>query len=709
MIRWIFSIGSAVLFTSAAMSPHGVSAQGRNWESYYGSRGNDHFSELKQIDRTNVSRLREAWRFDTREAGGLETTPLIVDGVVYAVTPSQKVIALDGRTGRLVWTFDAHAGSMAAKRGLTYWQEGRERRIFIGIKNRLYCLDPSTGELVKSFGGSGYVDLREHMGRDASAQSIGLSSPGVIYRDLIVVGSQVAETLPAPPGDIRAYDVRTGALRWSFHTIPHPGEAGYATWPAGSWRHGGAANNWAGMAVDTAHGIVYVPTGSAAPDFYGGGRVGDNLYANSLIALEAKAGKRLWHFQGVHHDLWDRDFPSPPTLLTVRRNGREIPAVAESSKQGLLFVFDRLTGKPLFPIEERPVAASDVPGEKASRTQPIPLLPEPFARQEITEKMLTERTPEAHAWALAEFRKMRHGPAYDPFRVGEETLVMPSFEGGGEWGGMAADPRTGVLFINANDYASVSGLAAHRSSTSGRSFYLNQCGQCHGADRAGSPPMFPSLRAIGERLSDEQITGLLHEGRGRMPAFPNVQGDSLKRLLDYLHTGEEDSEGSGEHDRADVDAKSGEEGLQYTMTGYKRFLDPDGYPAVAPPWGTLSAIDLNTGKYLWKRPLGEYPALAAKGMKDTGTENYGGPLVTAGGVVFIAATNFDRKFRALDERTGELLWETQLPFAGNATPATYEVDGQQYVVIAAGGDRLMVAKDALGGVYVAYALPKEKR
>lgn len=676
-----------------------------DWSTYYGSPGNDHYSALKQITAKNIGALREVWRFDTKEAGGLETTPLVIGKTIYALTPSQHVIALDGVTGKQIWSFDSGVAATGPNRGLTYWQMGRERRLFAGIMNRLYALDPDTGKPIESFGGKGYIDLREGLGREAAAQSIALTSPGVVYKDLIIVGGRVPETLPAPPGDVRAYDVRTGKLRWSFHTIPHPGEPGYETWPADAWKTGGAANNWAGMAVDEKNGIVFVPTGSAAPDFYGGARKGDNLYANSLVALNAETGKRIWHFQGVRHDLWDRDFPAPPTLLTVRRNGKEIPAVAQSSKQGLLFVFNRLTGEPLFPIEDRPVPASVLPGEQSAATQPIPVAPAPFARQEITEETLARRTPEMHAWAVAEFRKLRHVFPYDPFRLDQETLVTPSFEGGAEWGGVAVDPRSGVVFVNANDYASIGGMVEHQKSNTGRSVYLGQCSQCHGEERAGSPPMFPSLQEVGSRLSKEQIAQVIHEGRGRMPAFPSLKDEPLQRLLGYL-TAKDLPGSSGEPEMKLVEAKASGPEVQYTMKGYRRFLDPEGYPATATPWGTLSAIDLNTGKYLWKRPLGEYPALVAKGQKETGSENYGGPLVTAGGVVFIAATNFDRKFRAFDEKTGKLLWETTLPFAGNATPASYEIDGKQYVVIASGGSSLMIAKGAQGGVYVAYALPQ---
>lgn len=760
-----------------------------DWPMVGGNPGNSHYSALKQINRSNVDKLRKVWEFDTGQAGGLETTPIEVDGVLYAFTPTQQVIALDAATGKLKWKFDSAIKGTGPDRGITYWSDGKDKRLLAGVMNFVYALDPATGKVITSFGRNGRIDLREDLGREPAMQSVALTSPGVIYKDLLIVGGRNPETLPAPPGDIRAYDVRTGALRWSFHTIPHPGEFGYETWPRDAWKTSGAANNWAGMAVDRERGIVYVPTGSAVPDFYGATRIGDDLFADTLLALDANTGKRIWHFQGVHHDIWDRDFPAPPILVMVQRAGKTIPAVAQTTKQGYLYVFNRVTGTPLFPIENRHYPASTTPGEIASTTQPYPLAPEPFARQAVTEETLTNRTPEAHAWAVKRFREMRHEGQFVPLSAGKDTLVAPSFEGGAEWGGPAWDPETDVLYINANNYASMGALAASSGGSPGRRTYMNQCAVCHGDHRQGSAA-FPPLQQITHKLSAEQIVATIHNGKGRMPAMP-VEGKTLTDLLAYLATDKDaamsepteagdDSRSTAAKTASEVDAAGAEvyaancaichgdklEGIapsfpalrgagnrysedkllaliregkgrmpgfanltseetnsllrflrgstpaaasdsptQYTMTGYRRFLDPDGYPATAPPWGTFNALDLKTGKYLWQIPLGEYPELAAKGMGNTGSENYGGPVVTAGGLVFIAATNFDHKIRAFDKTTGKLLWEATLPFAGNATPATYEVDGRQYVVIAAGGSG-MNPRGPIGGVYVAFALPK---
>jgi glucose dehydrogenase len=801
MICAVAWAGGAQHSTNTQSRSRETQAPARDWPVYGGQKADDHYSPLAQINRSNVGTLAVAWTYDTGEKGvGLQTSPLIVGRILYAYTPTQKVIALDAATGKLLWRFDSGVAGTQPVRGLTWWtdhsKDGSGSRLFAGIANFLYALDPRDGKPITSFGDNGRIDLRKNLRGDYREQSIALTTPGIVYKDLIIVGGRNPETHPAPPGDIRAFDVHSGALRWSFHTIPHPGEDGYETWPKDAWLHSGAANNWTGMALDEKRGILYAPTGSAVSDFYGADRSGQDLFADTLLALDASTGKRIWSFQGVHHDIWDRDFPSPPSLLAVTSNGKRIDAVAQATKQGYLYLFDRVNGRPLFPIMEQAVPPSNVPGEKNWPTQPLPLWPAPFARQYLNDDMLTKRTPAAQAFAEEKFQSFRSAGQFVPLGVDKQTIVFPGFDGGAEWGGSAVDIRSGVIYINANEMAWTGGLTANKTGLGpGEEAYDHLCASCHGDRRDGSPPAFPSLISIDKRLSNAEIAATIRQGKGRMPAFPMVNDATLPALIQYLEHGEElahhgatdkqemsaasasigaapvsDPAGAanyaahcaichGDHregiapsfpalvglgsrmPRAQVlqfihqgkgrmpgfpklqgeelsallrymgvpehitqPESAGEDAeLKYHFTGYRKFLDEDGYPAISPPWGTLNAINLNSGRYLWKIPFGEYPELAAKGMKNTGTENYGGPIVTAGGIVFIGATIFDRKIHAFDSHTGRLLWETTLPFAGHATPATYMVDGKQYVVIAAGGGR--DPKWPSGGKYIAFALP----
>lgn len=671
------------------------------WGAFGGGPDNIHYSALRQINRDNVQQLRVAWTYDSGdvyEGSDNQCNPIIVDGVMYATTPKLRVVALNAATGKLIWSFDGLNGRKPnhRSRGVHYWSDGRGARILVTLGSNLHSLDARTGKPDPRFGVQGVVDMRQGFDRPVAAINISASSPGVIYEDLLIIGSSVAESLPSTPGDIRAFDVRTGKIRWTFHTVPRPGESGYETWPPDAWKHTGGANNWAGLALDVKRGLVYVPTGSAAFDFYGADRHGDNLFANTLLCLDAKTGRRRWHFQTVRHDVWDLDFPCGPLLVTVMRDGKPVDAVVQAGKDGFVFVLNRETGESLFPLEERAVPASGVYGELLAKKQIFPPKPAPFSRQEFTLDIVTRRTPEAHRAVMDRLKNLDYGDRFTPPST-KGTVVFPAFSGGAEWGGGAYDPETHLYYVNANEMPWILRLVpakVTRSVDRARRIYQSRCASCHRDDMKGTPPEFPAVDSLKGRYNETQLGDLLRKGSGRMPGFARIGEPAIQALVSYLLTKEDREVALAETPKSTVQ-------LKYTIDGYNKFLDPDGYPAITPPWGTLNAINLDSGEYAFRIPLGEYPELVAQGLKDTGVENHGGGIVTAGGLFFIAATPFDRKLRAFDKLTGKLLWETLLPHAGNATPAMYEVNGKQYLVIAAGGGR---GKES-GGSYVAFALP----
>jgi quinoprotein glucose dehydrogenase len=641
----------------------------------HGGVDNIRYSSLAQINKSNVASLKVAWTYDSHDAfkgSEMQSNPVVVDGVLYATTPTMHVVALNAATGRELWNFDPAAGSGAKTRFRHRGVTVHDDRVFVTYRNFLYALDKRTGQPIPAFGSSGRVDLREGLGMPAERASISASTPGAIFEDLLILGSSVPETLPGTPGHIRAFDVKTGRIRWTFHTIPQPGEFAYDTWPPDSYKLIGGANAWAGVTVDAKNAMVFAATGSASFDFYGVNRHGDNLFANCVLALDARTGRRVWHFQGLRHDVWDWDFPAAPSLVTVRRNGHAVDAVAQVTKQGYVFVLDRKDGKPLFPIAQRRVPPSAIEGERLAENQPYPVKPPPFARQGLTEAMLTTRTPAAHAAVLERFRQFGSGMFEPPSERG--IIVFPGFDGGAEWGGAAFDPDSALLFVNSNEMPWIVRLIPNNDA----SLYKVNCASCHRDDRKGSPSA-PSLEGIGDRRSRDDIATVIREGTGRMPAFPDMGGRNIADLVEFLITGKDKG--------ADPSVTADPSWLRYRIDGETLFRDPDGYPPITPPWGTLNAIDLNAGTIRWRIPFGEYPELAAKGLKNTGSDNYGGPLATAGGLLFIGATNFDRKFHAYDKLSGALLWETTLPAAGNATPSTYSIDGRQYVVIVCGGGK----------------------
>lgn len=681
------------------------------WNDYLGDPGRTHFSRLEAFTPENVGGLSVAWEHELPDYGQMQMNPIIVDSMLYGVSAALRAFALDARTGERVWIFgDSLKVYHSTSRGVAYWEDGEDRRILYTLGSDLWCLNALTGEPVPGFGEEGKIDLRAAMPEAARNKFVISNTPGTIFEDLIIMPLRVSESVGAAPGDIMAFNVRTGDLAWVFHTIPYPAEVGYGSWEnPGTYLNDlvGAANNWAGMALDTEREILYVPTGSAAPDFYGGVRKGMNLFSDCLLALDARTGKRLWHFQFVHHDLWDRDPPAPPTLLSVVRDEEKIPAVAQVTKQGYIFLFNRITGEPLFDVREQKVPASELFGEQAWPFQPIPVKPRPFARQsqDLTPADLSPYAP-AEDSLLQRFQKMDSRrfapPGLNP------VLFLPGFDGGAEWGGAGAAPDDGILYVNSNE---MPWILQMRETTPiggdispGEGVYRKYCMMCHQAGREGLPASgYPSLIDIGARLQEDEILQRISRGKGMMPAFPQIGEQEKTALLSFLlGDGPEEAPGQAGLKKEAASTVRAASVLPYEFMGYTKFLDSNGHPAIAPPWGTLHAVDLNSGEYLWSIPLGHTPGLQKEGSPPTGTENYGGPVVTENGLLFIAATK-DGYFRAFDRGTGELLWEYKLPAPAFATPALYEVDGKQYIALACGGEKLGTPK---GNKIIAFSLEK---
>jgi quinoprotein glucose dehydrogenase len=700
----------------------------KNWNVYGGAKDAMHYSSLTEVDTTNVSQLQIAWVYhtgdaDTESHSQIQCNPVIIDGIMYALTPAMKLFALDAAKGKKIWIFDPkffiagdtsdqakEATNLNNGRGVTYWTDGKDdKRIFYSAGYYLICVNASTGKVITTFGENGRIDLHDGLGRDVKDRFITSNTPGVIYKDLLIMGSRVAEDATAAPGHIRAYNVITGKQQWIFHTIPQPGEFGYDSYEdKNAWQHLGSANNWAGMSLDEQRGIVFVPTGSVAFDFYGGKRLGDDLFANCILALDAASGKRIWHFQTVHHDMWDRDLPTAPILVTITKDEKKIDAAVQTTKSGFIFLFERETGKPIYPVEEKQVPTqSELEGEKPSPAQPFPTLPKPFARQVLNDDDLNNLVPDSSYRDIKKrLASYKTGNMFNPPSK-EGTIIFPGYDGGSEWGGPACDPSTGILYVNASEMPWVLTMIDVKNDEktnetyleAGKRLYIKRCVACHGPERKGGGN-YPSLIDVNKKYNESAFDQLISNGRKMMPAFNTLSGEEKSAvasfILDIKHN-------QPKKFIAPLKTKDPYMELPYTNTGYNKFLTKEGYPAVKPPWGTLTAINLNTAEVVWKDTLGDYPELKAKGIH-SGTENYGGPVVTAGGVVFIAATS-DNKIRAFNKRTGQLLWEAELPASDFATPAVYNLNGKEYIVIACGGGKL---KTKSGDAYIAFALQGHK-
>lgn len=692
------------------------------WEVYAGSKEGIRYSSLTEIDTSNVQQLKIAWIFNSGDADSskfsqIQCNPVIVDTFMFVISPTLRLFALHAASGRKLWEFNPDSSNrnsnfihfiMNNARGITYWTDGEnDKRLFFVASSYLHCINADNGQLVQSFGDSGKVDLHQGLGREAKDLFVTATSPGIIYRDLYILGSRVDEGPAAAPGHIRAFDVRTGELKWRFNTIPQPGEFGFDTWEDSiAYKNIGGANSWSGFTLDENEGILFAPTGSASYDFYGGKRKGQNLFANCLLALDATTGKRIWHFQFVHHDLWDTDLPAPPALVSFEKDGKKINAVAQTTKNGMLWVFNRLNGQPVYPYKEIEVdTQTELSNEKVWPKQPVTTFIKPFVRQTFTAEDINPYLPDS---SIALIKKnlldYRYGKMFIP--PGKKTsVVFPGFDGGAEWGGTAFDPGSGILYINANEMGWLITMRdvipktpkVENFGQAGKRLYEQYCATCHGADRKGSGNN-PTLINMQAKYKMDEGMNLLNSGRRMMPAFQHLDEENKKAIL--LYTLELKKEQQKKY-TPPKEKKDSFLQLPYSMTGYYKFLSPEGYPAIKPPWGTLTAINLSTGEHVWKVNLGEYPELKAKGIPPTGTENYGGPVVTAGGLLFIAATK-DGKIRAFNKRNGNLLWEYDLPAPGFATPSVYAVNGKQYIVIACGGGKLGTKS---GDAYVVFALP----
>ncbi len=656
----------------------------RTWTVSHGDAGSRRYSALTQINRSNVAQLREAWTFHSADGrGNIQCNPIVVDGVMFGPTPGRAIVALDATNGKELWRFKLPPvqrpalEDAPARRGLVYWAGDAQHgpRIVFTCGNFVYALDPKSGRPCADFGERGRAPL-----------PTGGTVAGAIWKNTFITSGLW--------GDIYAFDLGTGAQRWRFHTIPEAGEFGAETWQ-GAVRDG--AHPWGGLSLDEERGILFAAIGAARPDFIGVDRLGDNLYSDCVLALDANTGKRLWHFQNVRHDIWDLDNPAPPNLATITRDGKKVDVVVAVTKVGDTLLLDRVSGKPIFPFRLRRAPTSTLPGEVTAPYQPDPELPEWLSRPEFKLAEITTRTPAAHDFVLKQVQRATYGWFEPPSEA--KPMLYHSSRGGAEWTGACVDVPTGRLYISSNNLISLATVFRSdelerdpaQPPSAGEKLYQRSCAGCHAPNRQGVG-MVPTLVGLRHRMNDEQVVALLKTGRSPMPPAPPMTATEQRDLLDFLMR----------RNQPPGRAPRGGDARTYFAVGYRFINDPDGYPGCQPPWGLLNCLDLNTGKFLWRVPLGEYPELTARGLPKTGTENFGGPTVTAGGLVFCGGTR-DERIRAFDKDTGAELWSAKLPWGGYAPPTTYEVNGKQYVLITAtGGGKVGTAT---GDAWVAFALP----
>ena len=742
----VISAAIIFFFTYATITNFFLEGEHKTWRQYGGSPDQSKYFDAPEITKENVNKMQLSWYYPTMDSVFNFFSPIVVDTIMYVMAKNYSLVAVNAKTGKEIWI---HANLQGlTRRGINYWEskDRKDRRLLFTLNNTLQAINALTGKSIMTFGKNGYVDMREGLDRPVSSiRRMQSMMPGVIFEDLIIMGSAPGEGYFSPPGHIRAYSVITGKRAWTFHTIPYPGEYGYNTWPKDAYKYVGGTNVWSEISIDSKRGIAYLPIGSPTFDFYGADRLGSNLFGNSLVAINARTGKRIWHFQTVHHDIWDYDLASAPQLLTVNRNGKQIDAVAIATKHGFVFVFDRVTGVPVFPIEEKPFPASKMPGEKAWPTQPIPTVVPSFTRHEVTKDMINPYYSEEEKKKWYKRIDSAKSGLFVPPSDKYETIMLPGALGGVNFGNTASDPGKGILYILTQEYPSVYKLERIKTprelmsaddKQKAQALYNTTCKSCHGDNMAGRG-IAPSLINVGQRITIDDFKTVINVGRGQMPGAPHIDEQRINALYRYMG-GTINRFGLGPRRNTEAKMPDGPvvaSGGALVKPDAKQIPPMSAYPAgvvrpknrystdygtawpdlLGPTWAWVMAYDLNTGTVKWKQPLGEDMVASQAGNKTTGAVNGSqrkGIVVTSTGVLF--CTGKGGKLYAYDADNGKLLWETNLSYESNAQPVMYELNGKQYLVVNASNnfskDSYNHSKDpgALPRGYVVYALPDGK-